>query len=568
MESIVPQNFSNVLKASTLQWTVSTTSSPTNATAVTTQNILSQQGLSTASVTFLMVLCCLAILENIFTCYLIYANAILHTATNIFVFSLCITDMLCAGVLLPIAVFRKESYAYLYLAAITVFTYAANLTAVTYERLISITKPLQYRSIVTKKIALRITIAAWILPLSYCLLPIAWKTNTSGLEHKIYIIVALLVFLVFPLFFICFVYIRILFEIHRLLKGSKHLLVYAVEENTDEASHGIIKRLRKSISCNLRQNKRDKQEKANKGNRSNEDSNEETSFTCKSEIYASTLFHEFPNTVGIQSRCQKQAVNSDCEHIHLNAINAGHSSSNIIGVKDSINKSVDNDEGVVNFNDEILCNSEYTSGTPQTKNFDLELRLIVQENSQDPEKDSEEQPKCIDDVMNKNLDNAQDALDDELRCHNTVWDAEAIYNEEATAEQKFIEEEGEKLPPEGKDQSSNTSCQKGLKRNQQAKSGIRRKRSMRRRQILDEIKASAAFAAVAFTYMFTWIPVIYMTFMEAIERLDLVPRSVDDVNIWSIALNAAIDPLFYALILRNFRKVIKKKYRKMKNRYK
>ena len=568
MEGIVPQNFSTVLKASTFQWTASTTSGSTNPTVLTTQKALSQQELSTASIAFLMALCFLAILENIFTCYLIYANAILHTATNIFVFSLCITDMLCAGVLLPIAVFRRDSYAYLYLAAITVFTYAANLTAVTYERLVSITKPLQYRSIVTKKIALRITIAAWVVPLSYCLLPIAWKTNTTGLEHKIYIIVALLVFLVFPLFFICFVYIRILVEVHRLLKGSKHLLVYSIEEDTDEAAHGILNRLRKSISCKLRRSKKNKQENAKKGNRSNEDSNEDTSFTCKSEIFASALFHESSHTVGLQSRCQKQAVDSEYEQIHLNAINAEHSGSNITGTNESINTSSDNDEGAEKSNDEILCNSEHTCGTLETKNLDSELRFIVQETFQETEKYFEEQPKDREDIMNQNIYNAQGTHDDELRCSYPVWDAGAICNEKVTAEEKFIEEEGKKLTPEGKDQSNYASSKKGLKRSQQAKSGIRRKRSMRRRQILDEIKASAAFAAVAFTYMFTWIPVIYMTFMEAIGRLDLIPRSTNDVNIWSIALNAAIDPLFYALILRNFRKVIKKKYRKIKNRHK
>ena len=568
MEGIVPQNFSTVLKASTFQWTASTTSGSTNPTVLTTQKALSQQELSTASVAFLMALCFLAILENIFTCYLIYANAILHTATNIFVFSLCITDMLCAGVLLPIAVFRRDSYAYLYLAAITVFTYAANLTAVTYERLVSITKPLQYRSIVTKKIALRITIAAWVVPLSYCLLPIAWKTNTTGLEHKIYIIVALLVFLVFPLFFICFVYIRILVEVHRLLKGSKHLLVYSIEEDSDEAAHGILNRLRKSISCKLRRSKKDKQEKVKKGNRSNEDSNEDTSFTCKSEIFASAMFHETSHTGGLQSRCQKQAVDSDCEQIHLNAINAEYTGSNIIVTNESINTSSDNDEGVAESNDEILCNSEHTCGTLQTKNLDSELRFIFQETSQETEKHFEEQPKDIEDIMNQNVNNARGTHDDELSCSYPVWDAGSICNEKATAEEKFIEEEGKKLPPEGKDQSNYANSKKGLKRSQQAKSGIRRKRSMRRRQILDEIKASAAFAAVAFTYMFTWLPVIYMTFMEAIGRLDLIPRSTNDVNIWSIALNAAIDPLFYALILRNFRKVIKKKYRKIKNRHK
>ena len=75
---------------------------------------------------------------------------------------------------------------------------------------------------------------------------------------------------------------------------------------------------------------------------------------------------------------------------------------------------------------------------------------------------------------------------------------------------------------------------------------------------MTEMKSSFAFAAVAFTYMFTWLPVAYMTFMVIIGQPHKVPSSLAHVNIWTIAINGFIDPLIYALLLRDFRKTLKK----------
>lgn len=590
MENNSQQSLSYFFTSSSLPLTANVTSNSTTYSNLSAAQNVQSQMQSTASISVLMILCSLAIIENIFTCYLIYANKILHTATNTFVFSLCITDILCAGVLLPIAVFLKGSNAYLYLAAITVFTYAANLTAVTYERLVSITKPLQYRAIVTKQNALRITIAAWVIPISYCLLPIIWKTNTQGLEQKIYLFIALLVFLIFPLFFICFVYIRILVEVHRLLKESRRLMVYAIEDDSKVANDNMLKRLRKSCfsiskTCGKKEKSRDENPKT--GISVNEDSNEETSNTCKSELYTCSLVHESPHTLRLQNRHQKHNTKKTCdkECSYGKPRTNGTSNSQDEFYEDSKDQTLSN-EGQAD-KSSLLCN------TLQVNNRQSPINTMVQKTSENPGiKTSEKCTKVLEeqDTDRRNsMDGNQNSLcglevshkhfniDIEISCFNVVENASTICKEEEIALQGCIKECEGGTCIYGREEKSGTPSSpilqnddtKGKKDEicEQAKPRGRRRRSQRRNKIFEEIRASAAFAAVAFTYMFTWIPVIYMTFMEAIDRIDLIPLIMDYANLWTVAMNAAIDPLFYALILRNFRKVIKRNVRKMRSKY-
>ena len=522
--------------------------------------------------------------------------------------------MLCAGVLVPTAIFYKESYLYLYLAAITVFTYTANLTAVTYERLISITKPLRYRSIITRQTSLRITIAAWVIPVSYCLIPLTWNTNIQGLEHKVYIIVALLVFLVFPLFFICFVYIRILVEVHRLLKESRHLVVYTVNDDADAPADSLFKRLRKTCSSlfhRIRQKTIRREAGSETGHRPNEDSSEETGFTCKTELYATSLLHDSPRLICPQSRRDKRGSETGQQRPDVNVCckNQGAAGQYLqvdgqaipLTMKDR-KKSQDGltescgKEGEEVSNDGLSARPGHIKHqicvVSQTNNRNLEVRAIAHEASDDNQMASNE-VDVKEDVPTGNVADECQQSGDSTACQDIVHDNEETQSvdvhknandvgkvDEITEEScnlqiaanKDCTDSNRKEEPKALESKRCYDCRKKKQRNGretcQKIPRRRRQKSFRRRQMLQEIKATTAFAAVAFTYMFTWIPVIYMTFMGAIGRPNLVPQSIDDVNIWTVALNAAIDPFFYALILQNFRKVIKKKLRRMKNRNK
>ena len=171
----------------------------------------------------LLVSCVIAVIFNVFVCYLILSVRRLKTATNVFVFSLCVCDILFAGVLLPFHCFYHNSLIYMYLVLITILVYFCNLSAVTYERLFSITQPMKYYEQMTIKIAVRMTVAAWIIPIVYCFLPILWNNDVTTLQHKVFLACTLTLFLILPLFFIVYVYIRIFFEIKRVFRYKNNL---------------------------------------------------------------------------------------------------------------------------------------------------------------------------------------------------------------------------------------------------------------------------------------------------------------------------------------------------------
>ena len=71
-----------------------------------------------------------------------------------------------------------------------------------------------------------------------------------------------------------------------------------------------------------------------------------------------------------------------------------------------------------------------------------------------------------------------------------------------------------------------------------------------------ELKASFAFLIVAITYMFTWLPVVALTFDEVLGNAAL-PESLAIISLYTIAVNALSDPFLYGLLLPNFRKTLR-----------
>lgn len=70
-----------------------------------------------------------------------------------------------------------------------------------------------------------------------------------------------------------------------------------------------------------------------------------------------------------------------------------------------------------------------------------------------------------------------------------------------------------------------------------------------------ELKASLAFFIVALLYMLTWLPVVALTFTEIVDLF--VPHYVEIASLYTIALNALIDPFVYGLLLPSFRDTLK-----------
>ncbi len=632
----------------------------------------------------LFLLCLFAVLENIFTCYIIYANTILRTPTNVFVFSLCIADGLCAGVLLPLAVFCQKSLLYGYLAAIIVFTYGANLSAVTYERLVSITKPLRYQSIVTKRVALRIALMTWVVPICFSLVPLIWNGNLETTAHSVWMIIALAVFLVSPFFFICFVYARISVEVHRLLKSNRHIQVFRFQNKKNKSEHSLGSRLRKDICCSSRHtqgsagNSREHTPRFSKRDRSLA-----LDSTIMSEV-SPTLSRKSNTSFGANFRMMDGLCEIGPDDTFSDDNYGDETRPSQDGDRNSVRPDGDDteqDKGNERLNgDEIRAGQGVAKPEQNLTDPDHHYSRPDQDysrpdqNCTGPDRDqtrpdqSCSRPdrfnfeRTISKNHSKNL-KRQAGIDKDSPGHVTAGscgvagqygnaasreidfdpseadnddnesDSNALLAGDTAQEPSIIKKEssptiivdlnanarqspnstvakftknghvnGKTKPltaddsPDGhvstpedpilvnetdrpesfKNRSGKHRRSIFAKMKQQMQSreescssydagARRRSRAIKLRQILDEVKASTAFAAVAFTYMFTWIPVIYMTFMEAIGKLDQVPlKTITDVNTWTIAVNAAIDPFFYALILRNFRKTIKKHFKRMR----
>ena len=180
---------------------------------------------STEVIAILMTICILAVFENIFVCCMIFNCESLRTATNVFIFSLCVANLLFASVLIPMHCFAQGKKAYGYLTLIICLIYILNLTAVTAERLISITKPLHYHTIVTKRRAYWIVILSYMIPCSYCLIPISYSSDDNHVAHKGFMTFTMIVFLVCPLVFITWVYIKVCIETRKFFRNHTKLIV-------------------------------------------------------------------------------------------------------------------------------------------------------------------------------------------------------------------------------------------------------------------------------------------------------------------------------------------------------
>ena len=177
--------------------------------------------------------CVTGIIANLFVIYLIATVQRLKTVTNVFVFSICICNIMVSSVLLPMKLFMDDppcpvyNLAYGFINLITILIYISNLTAVSYDRLLSITQPMLYTLKQPRRRAIFIVIFMWVIPVIYGLLPLFWIFNSSPLHHtihRVYLTTTLVVFLLGPLLFIIYVYIRVCIEMKRMSKLKMKLM--------------------------------------------------------------------------------------------------------------------------------------------------------------------------------------------------------------------------------------------------------------------------------------------------------------------------------------------------------
>ena len=135
----------------------------------------------------------------------------LRSTNNLFVFSLCLCNIMFSLVVVPMRTFivmtaELMTLVYKYIVIIAVLVYICNLTAVARHRLLCVTEPMTYMQTQTNRKVVKRIILAWALPFFYCLLPVIWfkhkgMSSTEKIIHCVYKLQTLL-FLNIPFLFL------------------------------------------------------------------------------------------------------------------------------------------------------------------------------------------------------------------------------------------------------------------------------------------------------------------------------------------------------------------------------
>lgn len=467
---------------------------------ITTFNVSSMAGINVSTnptpveIAMLLLSCVIALVSNLFVMYLILTVPRLKTVTNVFVFSICIGNITFAVILLPMHCFGNTILAYHYIVIITVLIYICNLTAVSYDRLVSITNPMLYSLKLTKQKAMKIVIAMWILPIFYGLLPLIWirgPESIGKIEHKIYTVGTLVVFLLGPLAFIIFVYIKVCIEMKRMNDFKRKSLTPTRMTDYCRKRTNEIRSFRQRLG---------------------------RFFTSTTSTANGVIENEKPPIDGIKNIPTKLFYKIKGRQIKL------HNS-----------MSIDESEKSSQLPDALL--PELT--TSKLDSLPLKKTSSNSVNFQCVTFVSLDTPSTPDESTNGGV--KTELLDTNDVCRTS---SVSIAEEESDADTVSI--------------TSRFSCAqpKTLSPNAERK---RQSSISRMKQKAYELKASLAFLIVALTYMFTWLPVLVMTFNGVLEPEHqlVLPKSVELMSLYAIALNALSDPFLYGLLLPNFRKTLK-----------
>lgn len=138
----------------------------------------------------------LAVIGNGLVIYLIFARRILRTTTNRFVLSLAIADFsvgacyypgqaICHFVVSSCNMMIKDD-----IAVLMIYASICNLFAMTLDHHIAITRPLHYTLLMTSKRVTFVTVAAWIIPLSFYFIPsVCASLGLFRIDFKVSVII-------------------------------------------------------------------------------------------------------------------------------------------------------------------------------------------------------------------------------------------------------------------------------------------------------------------------------------------------------------------------------------------
>ena len=83
-----------------------------------------------------------------------------------------------------------------------------------------------------------------------------------------------------------------------------------------------------------------------------------------------------------------------------------------------------------------------------------------------------------------------------------------------------------------------------------------------RKRISSDAKVAKVFSIVASAFLLCWLPIIYITTADIINRYDLIPDALSIVSFFTIATSSLVNPLMYAFLKPDFKMAIRTCFRK------
>lgn len=83
-----------------------------------------------------------------------------------------------------------------------------------------------------------------------------------------------------------------------------------------------------------------------------------------------------------------------------------------------------------------------------------------------------------------------------------------------------------------------------------------------RKRISSDAKVAKVFSIVASAFILCWLPIIYITTADIINRLDIIPYSLSIASFFTIATSSLVNPLMYAFVKPDFKMAILACFRK------
>lgn len=192
-------------------------------------------------------LCIFGSVGNFLTCFAVFRNRRLQFATNYFIVSLAIADLLVCTILVPMraaqhfAFYAGREISKLtvqvagFIGRINIIASICNLAALSIDRCIALKYPMRYRFSIrfaTQRVCY-VILAFWIFALVFTSLP-----KIPGLSDDVFLI-GFIVFVLFVTFVILLAYFRIFHIANQASKRRKHCKVRVIEINTQSKVHPL-----------------------------------------------------------------------------------------------------------------------------------------------------------------------------------------------------------------------------------------------------------------------------------------------------------------------------------------